>query len=103
MACAGREGKRKSAFLKRLAEYLLKHAAAFWIFAAHSGESLAWLRSLWRKEKRILLLSSENAIVEPPDGVEKAAEKLSLKGFNRYYIIINSCILYPNIIVSFTL
>ena len=51
------------------------------LYAARSGENLAWLRSPWRKEKRVLLLSSENAIVEPPSGVDvKAAGFRGLQG-----------------------
>ena len=95
----GMRGTGKSAFLERLAEYHLQHGNCILdLFAARSGENLAWLRSPWRKEKRILLLCSENAIVEPPSGVDvKPAEKLGLKDFEEYDIIINSCILYPNI------
>ena len=95
----GVRGAGKSAFLERLAEYHLQHGnCVLDLFAARSGENLAWLRSPWRKEKRILLLCSENAIVEPPTGVDvKPAEKLGLRDFEEYDVIVNSCVLYPNI------
>ena len=95
----GMRGAGKSAFLERLGEYHLQNGNCILdLFAARSGENLAWLRSPWREEKRILLLSAENAIVEPPDSVfVKPYAALSLEDFENFDIIINSCILYPNI------
>ncbi|MDH7564788.1 MAG: hypothetical protein ACQXXG_09520 [Candidatus Bathyarchaeia archaeon] len=99
--CLGVRGAGKSAFLEHLAELHLEAGnAVLDLFGARSGENLGWLRSKWAKEKRILLLSAENAIVETPTKLSvevKPYAKISLSDFSNYDIIINSSPLYPNL------
>jgi len=95
----GVRGAGKSSFLEYLAEQHLEHGnCVLDLFACRAGENLAWLRSKWVKEKNILLLTDENAIVEVPNGITvKPYSKLSLSDFNEYDIIINSSPLYRNL------
>ncbi|MEM3881478.1 MAG: helix-turn-helix domain-containing protein [Candidatus Bathyarchaeia archaeon] len=97
--CLGVRGSGKSSFLEHLAEeHLDQGNCVLDLFAARSGESLAWLRNEKTKNKRILLLSAENAQVVAPGNVEvKAASKISIDDFENFDIVINSCVLYPNI------
>ena len=95
----GVRGAGKSSFLEHLAEQHLQNGnCVLDLFACRAGENLAWLRSKWAKEKRILLLSDENAIVEAPDSVSiKPYTKLSLSDFTEHDIIINSSPLYRSL------
>jgi len=95
----GVRGAGKSSFLEHLAEQHLEEGnCVLDLFACRAGENLAWLRSGWAKEKRILLLSDENAIVEAPDSVSvKPYTQLSLSDFNEYDIIINSSPMYRSL------
>jgi len=101
--CLGVRGAGKSAFLEHLGEQHLENGnCVLDLFAARSGESLAWLRSKWAREKRVLLLHAENAVVEAPGSVEaKPVNKLCLADFEDYDLIINSCVLYPNLDAEF--
>ncbi|MBS7612463.1 hypothetical protein KEJ27_09765 [Candidatus Bathyarchaeota archaeon] len=104
--CLGVRGSGKSAFLEHLAElHLSEGNAVLDLFAARSGENLGWLRSRWTKEKKILLLTAENAVVELSRSLEnvdmKPAGKISLQDFNDYDIIINSSPLYPTLDAEF--
>jgi hypothetical protein len=95
----GVRGAGKSSFLEHLAEQHLESGnCVLDLFACRAGENLAWLRSKWAKEKRILLLSDENAIVEAPDSIAvKPYTKLSLKDFEDFDLIINSSPLYRSL------
>ena len=95
----GVRGAGKSSFLEHLAEQHLQNGnCVLDLFACRAGENLAWLRSKWAKEKRILLFSDENAIVEAPDSVSvKPYTKLSLSDFMEHDIIINSSPLYRSL------
>jgi len=95
----GVRGAGKSAFLEHLAELHLKEGnAVLDLFGARSGENLAWLRSKWINEKKILLLHGENAIIETNLNVDfKKVSDISLKDFEEYDIIINSSPLYQSI------
>lgn len=99
----GVRGAGKSAFLEHLAEQHLEHGnCVLDLFAARSGENLAWLRSKWAGEKRILLLSAENAKIQAKGNFDvKTASSLSLSDFEDYDIIINSCVFYPSIDAEF--
>jgi len=103
--CLGVRGSGKSAFLEHLAELHLKQGnCVLDLFAARSGENLGWLRSKWVKEKKILLLTAENTIVEVPASIDvnvKPASKINLDDFNEYDIIINSSPLYPSLDAEF--
>jgi len=95
----GVRGAGKSSFLEHLAEQHLQSGnCVLDLFACRAGENLAWLRSKWAEEKRVLLLSDENAIVEAPDSVSvKPYSKLSLSDFTEYDIVINSSPLYRSL------
>jgi hypothetical protein len=95
----GVRGAGKSAFLEHLAELHLKKGNAILdLFGARSGENLAWLRSEWINEKKILLLHGENAIIETNLNVDfKKVSEISLKDFENYDIIINSSPLYQSL------
>lgn len=102
----GVRGAGKSAFLEHLAElHLAEGNCVLDLFAARSGENLGWLRSRWAKEKRILLLAAENAIVQLPPGLGnvsvKTPSKISLSDFEEHDIIINSSPLYPSLDAEF--
>jgi len=103
--CLGVRGSGKSAFLEHLAELHLNEGNAILdLFAARSGENLGWLRSKWAKEKQILLLCAENAIVELPKDINvdvRPASKITLNDFSSYDIIINSSPLYPTLDAEF--
>jgi predicted DNA-binding protein YlxM (UPF0122 family)/energy-coupling factor transporter ATP-binding protein EcfA2 len=95
----GVRGAGKSAFLEHLAElHLSEGNTVLDLFGAKSGENLAWLRSEWIKEKRILLLHGENAIIESDLDIDfKKVSDISLKDFEDYDIIINSSPLYQSL------
>jgi hypothetical protein len=95
----GVRGTGKSSFLEHLAEQHLENGnCVLDLFACRAGENLAWLRSKWAREKRILLLTDENTIVEAPDGFAiKPYTNLSLNDFNEYDLIINSSPLYRSL------
>lgn len=104
--CLGVRGAGKSAFLEHLAEMHLEAGnCVLDLFAARSGENLGWLRSKWIKEKRILLLAADNAIVQLPSNLDnvsvKTPNKISLSDFEEYDIIINSSPLYPSLDAEF--
>jgi len=101
--CLGVRGAGKSAFLEHLAEqHLDKGNCVLDLFAARSGENLAWLRSKWAMEKRVLLLHSENAVVETRGNVQaKPASQMRLADFEDYDLIISSCVCYPNMDAEF--
>lgn len=92
----GKRGAGKSSFLEHVGmEYLEKGAVVCDLFGSRDGEGLAWLRSPYAKEKEILLLKGENVDVEAPCDV-KAANRLTVKDFQEYDIIINSSPLYTS-------
>jgi hypothetical protein len=94
----GVRGAGKSSFLEHLAELHLEHGnCVLDLFGSRSGENLAWLRSDWAKEKRILLLCDENAIVECQTADVKPYTRLRLEDFSDYDLIINSSPLYRSL------
>jgi len=96
--CLGVRGSGKSALLEHLAEqYLAEGHTVLDLFGARSAEGLAWLRSKHAKEKNILVLTAENCVASVPNASVKPYTQLELEDFDRYSIIINSCIFYPNI------
>jgi predicted DNA-binding protein YlxM (UPF0122 family) len=99
----GVRGAGKSAFLEHLAEiHLTEGNSVLDLFGAKSGENLAWLRSRWVNEKKILVLHGENAIIESDLDVDfKKVSDISLKDFEDYDIIINPPPLYQSIDAEF--
>jgi len=77
-------------------QYLEKDAVIFDLFGSRDGEGLAWLRSPYAKEKRILLLKGENVDVDSSFPV-KQIDQVKLSDVEKYDIIISSSPLYLNI------
>ena len=95
--CLGQRGSGKSSLLEYVGcGYLEKGATICDLFGSRDGEGLAWLRSPYSKEKKILLLKGENVDVEAPCEV-KQVDKLKVKDFEKYDIIISSSPFYLSI------
>ena len=93
----GIRGSGKSSLLEGLGEaYLSRGHTVFDLFGSRDGENLAWLRSPWAKEKRILLVCGANVDVEAPCDVKKVDE-VQLRDFRDYDIVISSSPLYSSI------
>lgn len=92
----GIKGAGKSSLLEHLAESYLEHGhGVFDEFGSKDGENLAWLRSPWAKDKRILLIKGDNVDV---DGCfpAKTVDAIGLNDFENFDIIISSAPLYIN-------
>jgi energy-coupling factor transporter ATP-binding protein EcfA2 len=75
----GLRGSGKSSLLEHVAcNYLEEGHVVLDLFGSRDGEGLAWLRSPYAKDKKILLLRGENVDVEASFPV-KQADQLSLK------------------------
>jgi len=86
----------KSALLEHIGvQHLKKGAAILDLFGSADGESLAWLRSPYVKDKNVCLLKGENVDVKTSHDV-KTAEQLTLKNLETYDFIISSRPLYLN-------
>lgn len=92
--CLGVRGSGKSSFLESLAMlYLNQGHAILDLFGSRDGEGLAWLRSPYAKDKRVLLLRGEAVDVSASWPVKKASA-LTLKDLSRYDIIVSASPLY---------
>jgi len=92
----GVRGSGKSSFLEHLANIHLKLGNSILdLFGSRDGEGLAWLRSPWAEEKRILLLRGSNVLVDCSYDVKTVGE-VSLKDFEKYDIIISASPLYSS-------
>lgn len=95
--CLGVRGSGKSTYLESIGEqYLSKGHTILDLFGSRDGEGLAWLRSPYAKDKKILLLKGENVDVEAPCDV-KTVQQLKLKDFEEYSIVISSSPCYHSI------
>jgi hypothetical protein len=93
----GLRGTGKSSLLEHIAEqYLNEGNVIFDLFGSRDGESLAWLRSPYAKDKKILLLRDENVDVEASFPV-KSVESVTLDDFENYDIVMSSSPLYLNV------
>jgi hypothetical protein len=100
--CLGGRGTGKSTFLETTAEGFLKEGnGVLDLFGSRDGESLAWLRSPWAKNKNILLLKGDNVDVKCSWPI-KNAEALELSDFEKYDLIISSSPLYQSIDQEFS-
>ena len=94
--CLGIRGAAKSTFLEHLGMNYLEHGSViFDLFGSKDGEGLAWLRSPYAKDKKILLVKGENVDVQCSFEV-KPAEMLTLNDLESYDIIISANPLYLN-------
>lgn len=95
--CIGLRGEGKSTLLEHLAlGYAQEGAVIFDLFGSRDGEGLAWLRSPYAKDKKVLLLRGEGVDVKSSFPV-KAAEDLKVREIEDYDVIISSSPLYLNI------
>ena len=92
----GVRGSGKSSFLEHLGEnYLDEGAVVLDLFGSRDGEGLAWLRSPYADDRRILLLKGENVDVDAPCDV-KPVSALQLSDFESYDIIVSASPLYSS-------
>jgi len=90
----GTRGSGKSSFLEHVAcSYLEQGNGIFDLFGSRDGESLAWLRSPYAKDKKVLLLKGENVDVQCSFPV-KSAEAVTVQDFEANDIIVSSSPLY---------
>ena len=92
----GVRGSGKSSFLEHVGEcYLNEGHTILDLFGSRDGEGLAWLRSPYAKEKRILLIHGDNVDVQCSFDT-KNVSKVQLGDFERYDILISSSPLYSS-------
>lgn len=95
--CLGVKGSGKSSFLEHVAlEYMERNAVIFDLFGSRDGEGLAWLRSPYAKDKKILLLKGDNVDVSASVDV-KNVEALKLGDIEKYDIVISASPLYLDV------
>jgi len=93
----GLRGSGKSSLLEHIGcNYLEEHHTVLDLFGSRDGEGLAWLRSPYAKDRRVLLLKGQNVDVQASFPV-KQADQLTLKDVEDYDIIISANPLYLNI------
>jgi hypothetical protein len=99
----GGKNTGKSSFLEHLAELNLSRGhAIFDVYSSRDGESLAWLRSRWAEQKRILLLKGPGVDVRCSWDV-KNADNVTVKDFDSYDLVISSPPLYLSMDQEYTL
>jgi hypothetical protein len=95
--CLGLRGEAKSSFLEHVAmQYLAQDCVVFDLWASRDGENLAWLRSPYAKDKKILLLKGENVDVKGSFPV-RTVDALTLHDVESNDIIISASPLHLNI------
>jgi len=93
----GRRGSGKSSLLEHVGEiYLSEDQKILDLFGSRDGESLAWLRSPYAKDRKILLIHGDNASVQSSFD-SKNISKVTLDDFRTYDILISSSPLYSSI------
>jgi hypothetical protein len=100
--CLGVRGSGKSSFLEHVAcQYLEKNAVVFDLFGSRDGEGLAWLRSHYAEDKKILLVHGDNVDVDASFPV-KSVESVKLSDFEEYDIVVSASPLYLSIDQEFS-
>ncbi|MEM1589126.1 MAG: hypothetical protein QW175_01745 [Candidatus Bathyarchaeia archaeon] len=98
----GIRGSGKSSFLEYIAEqYLSEGHIVLDLFGSRDGENLAWLRSPWAKEKRILLLHGEGVDVTCSWNV-KSVDAVTLHDLEVNDIVISASPLYADLSQEYT-
>jgi len=93
----GTRGSGKSNLLEHVAERYLKNGSGVLdLFASRDGENLAWCRSPWVDDKKILLLHGDNTSVASSFD-SKNISKYQLSDLTKYDLIISSSPLYSSI------
>lgn len=94
--CYGTRGAGKSSLLETIGEqYLRNGLKVLDLFGSRDGEGLAWCRSPWVKNKKILLLHGDNSRVSS-DFDSKPIGKWTLEDLEKYDITISSSPLYSS-------
>ena len=92
----GVRGSGKSSLLEYVGEcYLSEGHTILDLFGSRDGESLAWLRSKYAKDKKILLIHGDNVTVTGSFDT-KNISNLTLNDFQNYDIVISSSPLYSS-------
>lgn len=92
----GFRGCGKSSLLEHIGEkYLLKGHKILDLFGSRDGENLAWCRSPWAENKKILLIHGDNSDVDASFKT-KRVNQVSLRDFDNYDILISSSPLYSS-------
>jgi len=93
----GVRGSGKSSLLEHTGEGYLKEGHGILdLFGSRDGEGLAWLRSPYAKDKKVLLVCGDNVSVNCSHHV-KNISKVQLGDFNNYDIIISASPLYSHL------
>mgnify|MGYP000716381316 CR=1 FL=1 len=92
----GIRGSGKSSLLEHVGMRYLEHGCCvFDLFGSRDGEGLAWLRSPYAKDKRILLVCGDNVDVQSSFTVKKASN-IGLNDFEAYDLVISASPLYSD-------
>jgi hypothetical protein len=98
----GVRGTGKSSFLKHVAcQYLEKDSVVFDLFGSRDGEALAWLRSPYADDKKILVVHGENVDVDSSFPV-KSVDAVKLSDFEDFDIVVSASPLYLSIDQEFS-
>lgn len=92
----GIRGSAKSSLLEHIGEnYLAEGHGILDLFGSRDGEGLAWLRSPYAKDKKILLIRGDNVDVDS-SFESKNISKVTLEDLNSYDIVISASPLYSS-------
>jgi hypothetical protein len=92
----------KSACLEHIGENFLEQGhKVLDLFGSRDGEGLAWLRSPYAKDKKILLIHGDNTTVSGSFDTQNISG-LGLNDFNKYDILISASPLYSSMHDEFT-
>ena len=92
----GQVGVGKSTLLEHIGtQYLEQGAVLLDLYGSADGEGLAWLRSPYIEEKKVLLVKGENVDVKS-SFESKTVEKITLSDLERYDIILSARPLFMN-------
>ena len=92
----GTRGSGKSSILETFGEYYLEKGHKILdLFGSRDGESLAWLRSPWVKERKVLLIRGDNTDVGS-SWDSKQVSSVTLSDLENYDITISSSPLYSD-------
>jgi len=97
----GVRGSGKSALLECIGEQHLRRGhGVFDLWGARSGEGLAWLRSQWAEEGRVLLLHGDNTSVASSFD-SKNVSKYRNSDLEKYDLVISASPLYSSLSAEF--
>jgi hypothetical protein len=92
----GIRGSGKSSMLEHIAEHFLANGSPVLdLFGSRDGEGLAWCRSRWAEDKKILLIHGDNSDVASSWDT-RSISKYTLSDLDHYDIVISSCPLFSS-------